>query len=159
MRRLLIVVQLLVAAGVVAQQSEKSQQSEKPATPTARAQQSKKPARPSSVVAQQSEKTTTLTVPSPDGGIQKQSAKPATPTDSMTGVVRKVSVENNGQGATLTIESGKGRIPHQIHCTPATSITTKKTKLSLTQLKEGSTIDCKGTLHQEVLEASACTVR
>jgi hypothetical protein len=74
-------------------------------------------------------------------------------------VVRTVSLENVGQSATLGIESGTSRIPHQIHCTSATRITKGGKKLSFMQLKKGQSIECTGTMTGDAMEASFCTVR
>jgi hypothetical protein len=88
----------------------------------------------------------------------QQQSTPKNPVDSFTGVLRNVSLEGGGHAATLSIESGRGRIPHQIHCTASTRITEGEKPVPLTQLKVGGTIDCTGTLKDDVLEASNCTV-
>ena len=93
-------------------------------------------------------------------GVNAQQATKATnPTDSFTGVVRNISLENNGNAATLSIESGSGRIPHQIHCTASTRITKAGKPVPLVQLKKGRTIECTGTLKGDALEAATCAIR
>jgi hypothetical protein len=88
----------------------------------------------------------------------QQASKATNPTDSFTGVVRNISLENNGNAATLSIESGRGRIPHQIHCTASTRITKAGKPVLLVQLKKGRAIECAGTLKGDALEAATCAV-
>jgi hypothetical protein len=88
----------------------------------------------------------------------QQGPSPVTSTEGITGVVRKVSLDDTGQGATLAIESGSARIPHQIHCTSATRITKSGKPVPLTQVKKGWSIECTGTLTGDAMEASSCTV-
>jgi hypothetical protein len=89
----------------------------------------------------------------------QQRTEPTNPTDIFTGVLRNVSLENDGNAATLSIESGRGRIPHQIHCTASSRITKAGKLLPLVQLKKGQSIECTGTLKGDVLEAASCTIR
>jgi len=79
-------------------------------------------------------------------------------TDGFTGVVRNISLESDGVAATLSIESGTGRIRHQIHCTASTQITKDRKPVHLLQLKNGQKIECSGTLNGETLEAVICTL-
>ena|SRR5689334_13433330 len=89
----------------------------------------------------------------------QQDKKPSDPKDSFLGVLRKISMEENGKAATLSIESGTGKIPHQIHCTADTRITKAGKTQRLAQLKRGRTIECTGAIKSDVLEAASCSVR
>ena len=88
--------------------------------------------------------------------IAQQPTNPADVIQGFTGVVREISLGSDG-AATLSIESGTGRIRHQIHCSTTTQITKDKKSVPLPQLKKGQKLECSGTLNGETLEAMTCT--
>jgi hypothetical protein len=86
-------------------------------------------------------------------------APPPTPDkDRISGIVQEVAVSAN-KDATITIESGSGRIPHKVLVTPATHIADQKGPSTLTQVKKGRTLDCIGGNHEDLFVARSCTVK
>jgi hypothetical protein len=83
---------------------------------------------------------------------------PSPDKDRITGIVQDVSVSAN-KDATVTIESGSGRIPHKVLVTPATNIADQKGPSTLTQIKKGRTLDCIGGNHEDLFVARSCTVK
>jgi hypothetical protein len=79
--------------------------------------------------------------------------------DRISGIIRNVSVAENKQDATVTIESGAGHIRHDVIFTAATVITSKGKSSSLAEVKQGRKLDCIGTLRNERFEARSCKVR
>jgi len=91
-------------------------------------------------------------------GDAQQDNKPTNPVDTLTGVLTSVSLDENSHIARLSIESGKGRIPHEIRCTTDTRISRKGKAILVAKLKKGQTIDCTGTIKSGVLDATNCKV-
>jgi hypothetical protein len=86
-------------------------------------------------------------------------APPSAPDkDRISGIVKDVSVSAN-KDATVTIESGSGRIPHKVLVTPETHIADQKGPSTLAQVKKGRTLDCIGGNHGDLFVARSCTVK
>jgi hypothetical protein len=87
-----------------------------------------------------------------------QAPPPSPDKDRISGIVQDVSVSAN-KDATITIESGSGRIPHKVLITPATHIADQKGPSTLTQVKKGRTLDCIGGNHGDLFVARSCAVK
>jgi hypothetical protein len=83
---------------------------------------------------------------------------PGSDKDRISGIVQDISVSAN-KDATVTIESGSGRIPHKVLVTPATQITDQKGPSTLSAVKKGRTLDCIGGNHDDLFVARSCTVK
>jgi hypothetical protein len=87
-----------------------------------------------------------------------QAQPPSPDKDRVSGIVQDVTVSAN-KDATITIESGSGRIPHKVLVTPATHIADQKGPSTLAEVKKGRTLDCIGGNHGDLFVARSCSVK
>src|SRR5580704_6588568 len=89
-----------------------------------------------------------------------QQGPPTSPdNDRISGTIQKVSAVANQQGATVTIQSGSGKIPHQVLFTAATAITYQGKSSTLADVKTGRMLQCIGGNHDAQFVARSCTVQ
>jgi len=89
----------------------------------------------------------------------QQGPPPRPDNDRISGTIQEVSVAADHQGATITIQSGSGRIPHQILFTATTAITYQGKSSSLAEVKTGRMLQCIGGNHNGQFVARSCTVQ
>jgi hypothetical protein len=77
--------------------------------------------------------------------------------DRISGIVQDISVSAN-KDATITIESGSGRIPHKVLVTPATHLADQKGTATLSEVKKGRSLDCIGGNQGDLFVARSCTI-
>lgn len=68
-----------------------------------------------------------------------------------------VSVAETGQDATITIHSGKGKIPHSVHV-KVSNIKHGNKPATLADVKEGRRLNCIGGEHNGQFVAQTCSV-
>ena len=68
-----------------------------------------------------------------------------------------VSVVATEQGATITIQSGKGKIPHNV-LVKVSNIKHSNKPATLADVKEGRRLNCTGGEHNGQFVAQTCTV-
>ena len=86
-----------------------------------------------------------------------QQGRPQPPDqDRISGTI--VSIAANQQDATITIQSGKGQIPHNI-LVKMSAIKHEDRPATLAEIKKGRTLNCIGGNHDGQFVARNCTVK